>query len=714
MDAVLEIDIVSAMQDTKALQQHAGHVLTASTTLAKLEELLEASPGEDEDDRHLRLDCIELDFIKPYLSLLTDTATTLQEQIESLLLCGLRHLSPVLLGQAVQAADYRRRLKEIVELFLNDLSDVVQERTRSALDLHVIGKKLGEIQPPLYSLDTLFSVYYSSNGASSSKEQNQLQRWISTAYAQIRALVVDEMAPIFTKVHFLEHVLRSKYSSESGSTLLDVVSNVSCIYSRQTLDSTPADCLWTSFARNFGSTINQCVHESDFWRFIFLGSYPRLLEIFRDLFVRITILTDPFSTRVNEEPEAAVALLSRLESSYLGTVAQNLTEARQSIRAAFTNTGKLQTAPTAAQKLALLAHTEIKAAASNAQLTERVSQLVTNTINTFLNQVPGLAHQDDNGFTLQKAQPSPQHYLNISLINTLITLRKDLAVSSAPDSAHSWKAFSGWQESISQTLNFQLITPMNTSVRREVLNVLGRVHRFKFDKPLTPVSSDIDGSECSTYMLELKARLSFLYTGIFSHLSMTPELEKFLSDLANYASNVFLWHVSLVRLHDEADKMQIVNDITLLESLLRQMVSYCRRSSYTESSLNQFEEIWCTMGNYKSVLFIPFEQLRDVNAVTKKFNLPRLLWAQHLMTRSMTLPLLNELQNLSKTAYVESLLSTSQGFCNLASQDATRTALNTLKNWLFTQASNNAAVKDPADTDVLTCLRLWMSYLESP
>ena len=40
MDAVLEIDIVSAMQDTKALQQHAGHVLTASTTLAKLEELL--------------------------------------------------------------------------------------------------------------------------------------------------------------------------------------------------------------------------------------------------------------------------------------------------------------------------------------------------------------------------------------------------------------------------------------------------------------------------------------------------------------------------------------------------------------------------------------------------------------------------------------------------------------------------------------------------
>ncbi|WFD38874.1 uncharacterized protein MJAP1_001839 [Malassezia japonica] len=194
----------------------------------ELEELVYAPPDEDEVGRELRTECAQLEFVGPHLTWLPDAAQILQEQIENLLLCGLRHLSPMLLGMALQAAEHRGMLPEVVRNLLDDLSDVLLERIRAALDLYAIGKTLGEAQPPLLPPRTLSAIYHHQPDASASHPHaaEQIQRWTSAIWERIHSLVVDEMAPIFTKVHMLEHVLHLKHEPTSGTTFLEVVSKV--------------------------------------------------------------------------------------------------------------------------------------------------------------------------------------------------------------------------------------------------------------------------------------------------------------------------------------------------------------------------------------------------------------------------------------------------------------------------------------------------------
>lgn len=209
------------------MQQRATHILSTCITLENLEQLLEPWKDEDELDKKLREDCAQLDFLAPHLALLPVASQLLQEQVENTLLYGIRHLSPVLLGLALQAAEHRHQLAHLVESFIEDLNAVLLERIRSALDLYTIGKGLGKTQPPSFSFKALLSMHYQLPGRAMVAEDAQLlQQWTSGVWAQLHSLVVDEMAPIFTKINLLEYVLRSKHTSRSDATLLESLMHV--------------------------------------------------------------------------------------------------------------------------------------------------------------------------------------------------------------------------------------------------------------------------------------------------------------------------------------------------------------------------------------------------------------------------------------------------------------------------------------------------------
>lgn len=714
MDVVLECDVMHAMQDTQALHQHAGHVVAAAATLQELEELVYAPPDEDEVSRELRTECAQLEFVGPHLTWLPDAAQILQEQIENLLLCGLRHLSPMLLGMALQAAEHRGTLPEVVRNLLDDLSDVLLERIRAALDLYAIGKTLGETQPPLLPPRTLSAIYHHQPDASASHPHatEQIQCWTSAIWERIHSLVVDEMAPIFTKVHMLEHVLHLKHEPTSGTTFLEVVSKVRGYGLHQNLQCAPTKLLWKSFSHNFGMLVNECVHESDFWRFVLVYSYPRLRQIFQELFSRISLLTDRTSANIAQVtvPEPVVEMLAHQEKTYLGTVSHNLTEARQAIRAAFATSGNAAKGLLQARGFIATIVTELKACASDDRLEEKVIQMVSHALETLIQQVPSLVYKEENAYSLQGTQSSGQQSHNTAMASTLVVLRKGLSSIRKMDSPHLKKIGGEWEQQFSQVLRSQMLTPLAISVKREIATVLSRTHRFKLDKPQIAVSADSAESDTSAYMLELCARLAFLRTHILSQYHSTAELEELVLDLARYAMQTFMLHVSLIRLHQEAEKLQMVSDMTTLELSLLHLLTCIRRVSGENAlSLDDCGPIFHAVRHFRTVLFQPTDKLVNPAAVNEKMEMPDIIWIQHLFTRSTSYPLPNELRRLGKSAYVEWLLGTRASSQQLCSDEAKASVLADVHKWLSTQAT----VNDSADKDTLRCLQAWDKYLKA-
>ena len=121
------------MQDAAVLDQHATKVVTASLLLEELDSLL--PHGSIYGHQNTPIDTsksaqgvLDLDIVKPYVSQIHPMKTTLREQIENLLLCGLRNLSPSLLGAALQAACSLGLLNTVMQNLLNDLTDVLTDR----------------------------------------------------------------------------------------------------------------------------------------------------------------------------------------------------------------------------------------------------------------------------------------------------------------------------------------------------------------------------------------------------------------------------------------------------------------------------------------------------------------------------------------------------------------------------------------------------------
>lgn len=228
MNAILECDVVHAVHDTQALYRYAAHVVNASSTVQELNNLTQNSKHICKEDHTLQQECEQLDFIRPHLALFPDASQHLQEQIEDLLLCGLRLLSPMVLGLALQAAEYCGCLAEVVQNLLDDLGDILQERARMALDLNALGKDMGEVTPPKLQANSFFAMYHDFSEKNVSKEKKlSIERWTTAVWARLRNLIVDEMAPIVMKVQMLEHVLHLKYETDSQWSYLEAIRQVS-------------------------------------------------------------------------------------------------------------------------------------------------------------------------------------------------------------------------------------------------------------------------------------------------------------------------------------------------------------------------------------------------------------------------------------------------------------------------------------------------------
>lgn len=510
MDDVSECDVMAHMQDATVLDQHATKVVTAALLLEELDILL--FQGSDFVQQKACLDFSEsaqsasdLDIVKPYMSQMNPMKTMLREQIENLLLCGLRSLSPSLLGAALQAASSLGFLNTVVQNLLNDLTEVLTERTSTTLDLFSVGKELGETQPPLIPINYLKPVYrVRSNKVTALETQEQLQKWSTLVWQRIQTLIVDELAPIYSKVYMLECVLGLKHGKVLSETYLEVI----C----KELKQPPTDVLWTSFCTNFENVSNKCMQESEFWYFIFVRSFPKLLSIFHELLSRVAMFSDHANQPHNPIPEPIHEYLLNRTREYLICSIKRWEEAQLHICSCVTPSNKnVQHVEEVGLFIAML-HVDIEECAFDTTLRREITQTATDVMCKFINQLRAMIRQDENAFTLTLQQLTPSQTINVTVgeickqIFEFMSEMKNLKYPEVQNMVLESKRM------VTQTMQECLQGPLLFSFGLEISAILGRIHRFRFETSTINPRPNTKELETSAYMFECCARVRNLRT----------------------------------------------------------------------------------------------------------------------------------------------------------------------------------------------------------
>lgn len=510
MDDVAECDITVHMQDAAVLDQHATKVVTASLLLEELDILLPHGLIFGHHNTSIATSksaqgVLDLDIVKPYVSQINPMKTMLREQIENLLLCGLRNLSPSLLGAALQAACSLGLLNIVMQNLLNDLTDVLTDRTNATLDLFSIGKELGETQPPLISSSTFFPLYSARDNKTSAHEtQERLQKWSTLVWQRIRTLIVDELAPIYIKVYMLERVLSLKQGKTLSETYLGMIS--------KELKQSPTDLLWTSFCTLLESVSSKCMQESDFWKYIFVRSFPKFLSIFHELLSRVSMFSDHSKQIHNPIPKPIHKYLSNLSREYLICFVKRWEEAQHHVCSCFTPSNKnLQNMEKVVQLIAML-RTDIEECVFDKILLQEITQTATDVMCKFINQLRAMICQDESAFTLTTQQFTQSQSINVGVGQILKQIFESMSEMNKLSFLEVKSMASETKRMVTQTMQEALRGPLLLSFGLEMSAILGRIHRLRLEATAIDQRPNSKGTDTSAYMLEFCNRVRNLRT----------------------------------------------------------------------------------------------------------------------------------------------------------------------------------------------------------
>ncbi len=106
---------------------------------------------------------------------------------------------------------------------------------------------------------------------------------------------------------------------------------------------------------------------------------------------------------------------------------------------------------------------------------------------------------------------------------------------------------------------------LNTAIKREISNIILRIHKVDFSKPVDPMSM---GGNGSPYMVDLADKLTFLRTEILGRMNLSDRIKTWVASLAKYAIHTFLLNASITRPLGETGKLKLTSDMTQLEFAL--------------------------------------------------------------------------------------------------------------------------------------------------
>lgn len=637
--------------------------------------LVHTTSTTDEDEAKLCSEVVQLDCIRSSYEKIPGIREELFEKVENLLLCGLRNMSPSLLGLSLQAAHNMKMLSTVIEKLLEDLADVLMGRIEASLDLIAIGRELHERQPPVLP-DSYRATKYQIRESSKSDTLKHFTNWVEAVWRRIQILVDDEFPAIYSKVHTLEQVLYLKLIPQSSEKLITAV--------QMKLGHRPTHILVNSFVQHLNTALNERISESEFWHYICVTCYPKLAEIFYDLLSRLSFNkdeSDPLRTG------DIAKILEHRDKEYRLEIFTLWEKISQAICENIVDSAKGSQCVDDINRLFKSIRGELSACASIPTLFEKTFVITEQVLDSLLTQLTKLISHEESAFSLTNTRPTYQQQVNANVADTLNAFYESVSKLNQFEETRVQEKVRTWRTNVSEVVVSKLVSPLASSVKSEMRTVLARIHRFKIDKPLN-METNGPSTDPSAYMLEFTARLAFLQKNLLHHISFVQDTLLYVQDLASFALIIFVLHATLIRLTKDQDKLQLVADMTALELSLTQLLATAARTANIKPvSLTSCGVSFQSIRALRGLLFEPIKVFENPAASMKDWEMPKILHIQLLLSRSETLPLPNDIRKMSKASYVDWVVSTSQSKKVYISDDVERAIVNGLREWLEKEKS---------------------------
>ena len=153
--------------------------------------------------------------------------------------------------------------------------------------------------------------------------------------------------------------------------------------------------------------------------------------------------------------------------------------------------------------------------------------------------------------------------------------------------------------------------------------------------------------------------------------------------------------------------------MTALDLTLSNFLSEtCRLLSCKSLTLHDCDVPFQVARSFRTLLFEPTAAWNQPANFCRKWHLPKVIIVQHLLSRSSTLPLANDIRGMGKHAYVDWAISTSRVKHAFFSERVDKTMIQELHHWLELEGRKmDMSTLDKMDKEVLSCLVEWDTFL---
>ncbi|PWN33882.1 uncharacterized protein FA14DRAFT_161516 [Meira miltonrushii] len=664
------------------LDESAGRGLSrAAMTVAEILSMLYGSTSQDGKDHAIQAEengeekedskqsLLELDFVQECLPMIEEARERVTDMMEDMIVRGLRDLAPTLLSTSLQTAYNLGHLTDLVRDLLADLTDVVRDRVHAAFDMQSLAREIGSKEPQSQQSTS----YRARRGGDYSTALHQ--RWTNAIWTRLETLIIGEMGAVCSKVYTLERVLSLKNDTSAGVNYLEKAMKV--------LGDKPSAMFWSTLGNAIEEEINQS--QSQFMIQTLEQSYPRLLRIFQEFYAKVSVYTGTSYTHSHQSPETLVILrsLARFEDTFLSRCSSRFDTL---LNTSFTV--KQLPGPKEAATLAKLALNELDNARLDPLLLHAIGKIVCDWLARGARRIEDLVVQDASVQSLQSLHPS--HSRNASLTGAAYQLQLGLQRIADQGPTEYKERVTDLQKQVRLMSENRLIEPILQTVLKEISDVMARMQYVDFS-----LSRDAVSGSGSAYMADLSDRMWFLREQLFVQYDVPTS--EWLVKIAKHALYAFVANASLIRPLEEGGKLKLTSDMTELEFSISQLLASAHQVT-KPLSMNDCGTEFHALRSFRHLLFTdvtkwdPVEELRA--------GLPPLAAAHHIIARSRSIALPNELHKWSRIEYLRWLQSHSQ-------QEGMQLIKGSLEEWKAKRKEEN----NEEDEVFMKCVERILSFV---
>lgn len=655
---------------------HGKDLSRAALLVAEITTLLDAERQQDGSKASLH----DVKLIQDLIPTVESARKTIVDYMEDMIVSGLRDLSPLMLSSSLQTAFNLGMLPTLVQDLLNDLTEVVKQRTAAAFDLDSISRQLNL---PLPTLDAptmpSYSAYRGGRRATNNTNEEELrqlhrqtqQTWCDAIWTKLESLIVTEMGAVCSKVYLLEKVLKLKSDTESGTNLLTAALEV--------LGDRPTYTFWLTFAQSLQEQLQLASGKST-WLTHTLSSgvssgggdgYPKLLRMFHEFFAKISVYTDVQYTAAHQSAETVIAIksLGRLEAGYVDKCTARVGEILSEVSTPASGGGgrRVVVGEQEAEGVVRLMANALDTTRFDPLLSRAVLVRCTGLVDQFVSQIGAVVDDDEDAWTLSPdaGRATQAQVWNAGLVRFAYALSQGLAgvaadqqgssqptiTISTPTSSYAATELNRCAQAIAASTRTSLLGPLLGRVRSSISTTMSKMHVQLASTRTSSAPSrgkarrgvSIDSTTgASAYALGICEMLSYLRTRLLPLYAIEVR--------AAVANVITRWVVEQFCLHaaifpfskdDEADtiKLHMATDMTELELGLSQLVE--TRASSATAWVQDEQEAMLAIGTdamkcmkaFRRFLFLSLDEIEQEAKANRLDAIPTPIVVLYLLSR---------------------------------------------------------------------------------